>query len=66
MEEVSIGVFYNLIKGMNYKTSFMLGESGTIRYNGTKGIFKGSCFAKKVNDKYFVDSFFYKRSISKY
>ena len=35
----------------------LLGEKDVI-YNGVKGLFKGSMFAKTTPDKYFVDKCF--------
>jgi len=55
MEEVTKEEFERVILKVSYTTSFLLGEKDTIRYNGKKGLFKNSCFAKKVNDKYYVN-----------
>lgn len=58
MIEVSKEKFTQVTIKINYNTSFLLGEKNTIRYNGIKGLFKGSCFAKKVKDKYYVNKYF--------
>jgi hypothetical protein len=65
MEKVSKEKFEEVIQGRRYKTSFLLDEKNTLRYNGIKGIFKDYCFAKKVSKKgqeeeYYVDEIFIK------
>ena len=65
MQKVSKEKFEEVIRGRKYKTSFLLGEKDTLRYNGIKGIFKDYCFAKKVSvegqeEEYYVDKLFVK------
>lgn len=58
MIEVSKDIFEQVVNKTDYTTSFILGEKDTIRYNGKKGLFKNSCFAKRVKDKYYVNKCF--------
>ena len=58
MKEVSKEKFYDTINKIPYTTSFLASESGCVRYNGKKGLFKGHCFAKRKGDKYYISSYF--------
>lgn len=57
MIEVSKEKFQEVINKTPYTRSFLLGCSAT-RYNGKKGLFKDSCFAKHDDDKYYVHEAF--------
>jgi hypothetical protein len=59
MKEVSKEKFYEVLKKTPYTTSFVLGSKG-MRYNGTKGLFKGSMFGKEVDGKYYLNEAFLK------
>jgi len=57
MEKVTKEKFYEVLSKTPYRTSVVLGIKG-MRYNGTKGLFKNSMFAKKVDGEYYLNKAF--------
>ena len=54
MIEVSKEKFIEITSQIPYKTSFLLGEKGVVRYEGKGRKFKNALFAKQDNGKYYV------------
>ena len=54
--------FFKITEKIPHSIAFFHGELNTIRYNGTKGTFKGAMFAKIINEqevkRYFIHKVF--------
>ena len=60
MVKVTKSLFESVLNKTPHRLTARIGERDTLRYDGKKGLFKDLCFAQRVGDEYYVDSFFVK------